>query len=403
MTHLLVRALNRLTYLIDEHTRSLGVPGSRDEHLAATLDWLLRAHDASGDDGVSAGYHPVRRAWFPSYPETTGYIISTLLRLAERAAAQGASAHAAEIKARARRMGRWEIGVQMPEGCVQADYLGAAPPRPAVFNTGQVVFGWCALHDFDQSPEWLSAARRAVSWLVAHQEPDGCWRRGQSPKASSPVHSYDVRVAWALAEYHRITQDPAAKEAARRAAEWTVEQQDPDGWFAATAFDAGTAPTTHPIGYVLEGLVAVGLHLGEDRFITSARRAADALLERLSPLGTLAGAYDRHWRPASGSTCLTGNAQIGIVWGWLFVLTGEEKYRTGLAAANRAIARTQQLTDRNPGILGGVKGSHPNTSGYSPFFYPNWAAKFYLDALLLEEALANEPRDALRARLPWCG
>ena len=58
--------------------------------------------------------------------------------------------------------------------------------------------------------------------------------------------------------------------------------------------------------------------------------------------------------------------------------------------------------DRDPGIRGGVKGSHPNTSGYSPYFYPNWAAKFFLDAHRLEERL-NTSRAAVRREIPWCG
>jgi len=70
---------------------------------------------------------------------------------------------------------------------------------------------------------------------------------------------------------------------------------------------------------------------------------------------------------------------------------------------NRFIARTQRLGDRDPGIRGGVKGSQPNTTGYSPFFYPNWAAKFVLDALLLESALESEQRETVRALIPWCG
>jgi hypothetical protein len=36
--------------------------------------------------------------------------------------------------------------------------------------------------------------------------------------------------------------------------------------------------------------------------------------------------------------------------------------------------------------LGGVKGSHPIDGGYHPWQCPNWAAKFFADALMLEAA-----------------
>src|SRR5262249_8247777 len=47
-----------------------------DRHLAATMDWLARAQDATPDDGVSAVYS-LASGWAASYPETTGYIIPT--------------------------------------------------------------------------------------------------------------------------------------------------------------------------------------------------------------------------------------------------------------------------------------------------------------------------------------
>jgi len=51
-------------------------------HLAATADWLARAQEVNGDGGVAGRYH-LRRGWSSSYPETTGYAIPTLLRLAK--------------------------------------------------------------------------------------------------------------------------------------------------------------------------------------------------------------------------------------------------------------------------------------------------------------------------------
>ena len=44
-------------------------------HIKGAIDWLKRAQDSTSDGGVSAGYF--RYGWETSYPETTGYIIST--------------------------------------------------------------------------------------------------------------------------------------------------------------------------------------------------------------------------------------------------------------------------------------------------------------------------------------
>src|SRR5207244_2120129 len=54
---------------------------SDTEALHAAAAWLCRAQDASTDGGVS-GRYLLSRGWTSSYPETTGYIVPTLLALA---------------------------------------------------------------------------------------------------------------------------------------------------------------------------------------------------------------------------------------------------------------------------------------------------------------------------------
>jgi len=61
-----------------------GDPGSA-RVLDAVIDWLCVAQDRSlsADAGVARDYSLVR-GWASSYPETTGYIIPTLLEVARR-------------------------------------------------------------------------------------------------------------------------------------------------------------------------------------------------------------------------------------------------------------------------------------------------------------------------------
>src|ERR1051326_5381081 len=59
--------------------RNLRLYSGRD-HLLAAAEWLKRAQDATGNGGFSGRYH-LRTGWSSSYPETTGYIVPTLLEL----------------------------------------------------------------------------------------------------------------------------------------------------------------------------------------------------------------------------------------------------------------------------------------------------------------------------------
>lgn len=55
-----------------------------DDHLLKTVDWIIQAHIKVADGGgISKGYDLLRSSWSPTYPETTGYTIPTLLNVAK--------------------------------------------------------------------------------------------------------------------------------------------------------------------------------------------------------------------------------------------------------------------------------------------------------------------------------
>jgi len=77
--------------------------------------------------------------------------------------------------------------------------------------------------------------------------------------------------------------------------------------------------------------------------------------------------------------------------------------RQASAAAARAIeflCDCQNITSQNPAIRGAIAGSKPFYGLYHPFRYPNWAAKFWADALLLALGLSSQP-DLLPRLRTW--
>ena len=81
--------------------------------------------------------------------------------------------------------------------------------------------------------------------------------------------------------------------------------------------------------------------------------------------------------------CLTGEAQIAIVLDRLAAITGDSAYSAMAQSLVESIARLQDMSPQHPESFGSVPGSEPLWGGYGPFNYLNWAAKFYMDALLL--------------------
>lgn len=347
--------------------------------LAGAAQWLARAQDATGSGGVSAYYDTVKRAWAGAYPETTGYIIPTLLRYA---AVTGVT----EWRERALRMAAWEADIQLADGGVRAGTMDAPQVAPTIFNTGQVLLGWLAAWRESGEARYRDAAVRAADWLLAAQDPDGAWRRFASPFATHAINTYNTRVAYALAQAGRdLAADHYAAAASRNVA-WALTQMHPNGWLDNNDLEDNAKPLTHTIAYATRGILEVGMLTGNADFVETASRTARAVAQTQRADGAMPGRLDAQWRPASRWSCITGNAQLAIIWLKLAHATGEASWRLPAERANRFNLSVQDLASDDAGIRGGIPGSHPARGGYMRHRYPNWAAKFFMDALLLQRA-----------------
>jgi hypothetical protein len=283
-------------------------------HLKETAEWIMRAQDATPDRGVSRMFS-LSKGWGASYPETTGYIIPTLLDYARFSGND-------KYKYRALKMADWELTIQLDCGAIQAGTVVVSPKTPTIFNTGQVLFGWISAFKETGKERYLKAATKAANWLVDVQDPDGFWN---------------------------------------------------------------SCHLTHTIGYSIEGILGIGIALGDQEFIDAAQKPARALISSQATGGSLAGRFDAQWRPSVRWSCLTGIAQIAICWWQLYKITEDKQYRVAALKANQYLKSIQNISIPHPGIRGGIKGSHPINGKYCSYVYPNWAAKFFMDSLLLEE------------------
>jgi hypothetical protein len=345
-------------------------PGALDD----AVTWLCRTHDATGREGSSKGFS-LLRGWLPAYPETTGYVIGTLLAYAERYGPRP------DLVERARLMGDWEIGIQEPDGGIMEGAVGTTPRRSIVFNTGMVLHGWLDLRDAGFEG-YDDAAALAARFLTDNLGADGTW----DPRFEygGLAHTYNARVAWAMLRWSQHTGDDRVAAAARRHLDWVVARQRPNGWFEDCIFRAGMQPSTHALAYTLRGLLESYDMTREERWLAAVERTSEVLIRKLEVLPRLVANYDHAWHPAARHACLTGTVQLGGVWLRLYQVTGDPRWlNAGLKAVEQAAAHQ----DAGPweAIHGALPGSFPVWGRYAPLQYPNWATKFLADALLRYE------------------
>lgn len=354
------------------------------DHLVAAAQWLARAQDVTGDGGVS-GRYSLRNGWSSSYPETTGYIVPTFLSLA-RELDPG-------FHERAARCVKFLSAIQLPDGAFPAGELHENRSRPSVFNTAQILHGLVSWHAQTGDIDAAEAATRAANWLVSQQDLDGCWRTNIYDGITT---TYTAHASCWLAQAGTHFGVNAWSRAAERHLDWVLSHVDRNtGWINRAGFceedhEKRKAPT-HTIAYTIWGLLELSMALGRKDGLSVARTAADRVARRLELSGWLAGELDCQWKSTGADyACLTGNAQMALIWFRLAKIDDDARFINAGIKAIDLIKSAQPMESSDAGIRGGIPGSAPVWGHYMYMGLPNWAAKYFVDALLAKrDALAS--------------
>ena len=363
----------------DKRTTLLRDPGVAAT-VGAALDWLGAAQDnsLSSDGGIARDYSLVS-GWRASYPETSGYIVPTLLR--------GQPGRPKDVpRERARAVLDWLVSIQLDGGGFQGGVIGQTPIVPVTFNTGQILIG-LASGVSELGEDYRASMRGAADWLVKTQDEDGAWRKNPTPFAKEGEKAYETHVAWGLLEAARVEPSRGYAEAALRNIRWALTKQGDNGWFADCCLNDKSRPLTHTIGYALRGVIEGYRFAKEESLLDAALLTAYGAMSALRSNGFLAGRLNDDWSGAVTWACLTGSAQIAHCWLLLHQITGDAKFLDAARLAN-SYARARVRIEGTPEMRGGVKGSFPVDGEYGQFEYLSWACKFFIDANILEQELS---------------
>lgn len=357
-----------------EADRSDDLP-SDEVALRGAAAWLTRAQDATGDGGI-AGRYRLSSGWSSSYPETTGYAIPTLLTLADVLGDD-------QYRQRAGRCVEFLRSVQLPSGAFPGLEVADNRTNPSPFNSAQIIHGLHRWYLATGDRTVLDPIMRAAHWICDVQDGDGAWRQHFYRQLAC---AYSAHAACWLAEIADDLDEPRFRASAERNLRWVLSQRDPDtGWFDRSGFSERDheqrCAHTHTIAYTLDGVLRMSDRFDAADGRDAVRVAAERLLERLERSKTLAGVLNHRWQPQVDYVCLTGSAQIALIWMRIAQSTGDVRFVNAAFKAIDEVKRAQTLAHGNGGIRGGIPGSWPIGGEYVQFALPNWAAKFFIDAL----------------------
>jgi hypothetical protein len=352
-----------------------GAVGSDESHIRAAADWLVEAQRAAGGNGYAHSFH-LLDGWQPAYPETSGYIIPTLNQVYRRF-------NRPDLQVSIASASRWLHSIQQADGSF-CDLHN----RPQVFDTGQILTGFNYLAE--HAPELVDrdALARAAQWLRAVQAPDGSFVKHAY---NAIPHSYYARVGAALLASGRILGDEALREAGLRNLQWTMAQQEKNGFVRHLSFD-DSPPYLHTMMYVIEGLLDGHAETGTPAILAGAVQFADKLL--LLSRGRdriLRSQYKPDWSVANPQKCMTGLAQWACVCFRLAGIKKDDAYSDeGLKTLT--FLQQRQIRSGDHRLDGALFGSDPAWGRYMRLALPNWGVKFFIDALLLktEQNLLHE-------------
>lgn len=351
--------------------------------LDSTMAWLSVAQDATDSGGIAEAFS-LFDGWKMPYPEVSGYIISTFLDYYKLKGDK-------EYLNRAERIADWEVSIVNSDGSIKGGQVDTKR-GPIVFNTAQVLLGMCDIYKHFQKSHYHSFIKKASDWIVAKQEESGDWVKYEFNNIS---HTYNTRTCWALLKAYELLKDEKLKNAAIKALDLYLLRRTENGWYSGNSFK-DEDPFLHTIAYATSGFVECGIILNEAKYIDSARKSAVVLLDLFMKDGYLSGQYNENWQPgnikdpyypAFKYRCLTGEAQMSIIWSELYNITKEEKYKIAAYKINEKLMQTQIYNPKDKRIHGAIKGSMPIYGVYMRYSFPSWGAKFFADALILEGEL----------------
>ncbi len=357
---------------------------SNEEHIELSLSWFLKLQQYHNDGGMPAKYsllHCEDTPIYPSYPETSGYILSTLIAYN--------NFYDANIDNVIREMKDFLLTKQLKNGAFTGGHSKMNNfEMPSIFNSGQILLGLCSYYtSFKKDDELKKVIINCSNWIKSQIDKNGQYNTNYTFRKKE--RAYYSRATYGLLRAAELVNDDEGLEAAKRNFEWVYLNGKENGWINKWGFNDQWA-VLHTIAYTLRGMLEAGMYFNEEKYIALIEKSLDKILQHKVSWGNeflITSLIKNDFTKVRQEICLTGLCQLSII---LFKFGNYINNAKYIKYADEIISNVKKFQLRgfeNEYLNGGLTGSWPIGGKYQPYDIVNWSVKFFLDGLLLSKGI----------------
>lgn len=351
---------------INSIVEDLGGSAFLEKRLHLCMRWIeesFRVHDYR----YSSGTRTMLGKWGAPYLETTGYLLSTLSEYENRYSST-TTTNILELQLASLLKLQNENG-SFPQSLEEKE--------PIVFDTAQLLLGLITVSSRtnSQPKKALKAIKKSMEWLKENLDHDGSFIAHNYLADYNPL--YYSRIAWALIQAEMIIESkgsPEAKAFINLIADKVSSSEDLKNW----GLHPDQPALTHNIAYTLRGIWECAEILNDKKLFKLIKKKLNEWIERIEEQ-PLAGSYSANWEADHSFICVTGHAQMCLLYLLAYDKTQKQKYLQPVSTLLKPLIKSQNKLGLNKGA---VPSSIPIYGKYQRFKYTNWTQKFYADTLL---------------------
>jgi hypothetical protein len=256
--------------------------------------------------------------------------------------------------------------------------------KPSLFNSGQIALGLTDYYQLRPNDKLIDVMEKlGVFFKNALQNgvlsKNFCFRGRDS--------SYYTRAIWGAGRLFQAMSDNTGCELVQTTSEKLIARASADGRISKWGFSDDFS-VLHTVIYTLRGFWELGELYDNDHYKLVAINGMKWLETSGSKIKVGSRKVSASFpEEISGELCLTGLAQQAVLAGKMREDKVDIDYSLHFDNALFVLKANQLVGMHNTNIEGLLLGSNPFNGRYQPFCCPEWATKFFIDALLIEKGL----------------